>query len=429
MTPASGGPTVPTHGPDAEARALELLVRDRVAFVLERPFLGFLAMRLTLQPVHDVRVPTAATDGVHLFFSAGFILSLSDDDRRFVLAHEVWHNALGHFERTTPGDREAWNLALDHEINALLAAEGLSVPAGAVLFPDSLGANAEQVYNALAGGALPNRGPGADVHLPASVSSADDGPFDQRFRPRPAALSRGEWRVWVATACARDRQAGRRTSDQVRLAVDSTLRPSLDWRAALESHLRRVAGGGSAWLPPNRRTVHRGLYLPSRRAHALVAVVAVDTSGSTLAHLPTFFAELRALLATFPGHAVTVLPCDDAVGEPMVCDAEHPLPESLPEMCGGGGTDFRPVFDWVDAAGLHPDVLVYLTDGYGPAPDHPPAVPVLWVLTPGGQRPAPWGATTFLSPAAAPPPPEVPRIVRPSVGFAGLPVQGQDRQP
>ena len=51
---------------------------------------------------------------------------------------------------------------------------------------------------------------------------------------------------------------------------------------------------------------------------------------------------------------------------------------------GGGGTDFRPVFEAIEKSGIIPDVLVYFTDGYGTFPDKEPSYPVIWAsITPG----------------------------------------------
>jgi predicted metal-dependent peptidase len=50
---------------------------------------------------------------------------------------------------------------------------------------------------------------------------------------------------------------------------------------------------------------------------------------------------------------------------------------------GGGGTDFRPVFNRADelvAAGEHVAGIVYLTDLIGPAPDTS-EIPTLWLAT------------------------------------------------
>ena len=37
------------------------------------------------------------------------------------------------------------------------------------------------------------------------------------------------------------------------------------------------------------------------------------------------------------------------------------------------------------------DLVIYFTDGHGPAPEDAPQVLVIWCLTPGGKAPTPWG--------------------------------------
>ena len=58
-------------------------------------------------------------------------------------------------------------------------------------------------------------------------------------------------------------------------------------------------------------------------------------------------------------------------------------------LLGGGGTDFRPVFERAEM--IMPDCVVYLTDGHGRVPERTPSMPVLWVLTEYGTRPTSWG--------------------------------------
>jgi predicted metal-dependent peptidase len=45
---------------------------------------------------------------------------------------------------------------------------------------------------------------------------------------------------------------------------------------------------------------------------------------------------------------------------------------------GGGGTDFRPVFNRITDDGLKPDAIVYFTDMLGTFPDKDPGYPVIW---------------------------------------------------
>ena len=45
---------------------------------------------------------------------------------------------------------------------------------------------------------------------------------------------------------------------------------------------------------------------------------------------------------------------------------------------------------------LTPDLLVYLTDGYGAYPERPPSYPVLWLVAPGGKITVDWGLQCVL---------------------------------
>ena len=55
--------------------------------------------------------------------------------------------------------------------------------------------------------------------------------------------------------------------------------------------------------------------------------------------------------------------------------------DSLLRPKGGGGTDFRPVFRYIEEEGYEPACLVMLTDGYCDSfPSLEPEYPVLWIV-------------------------------------------------
>jgi predicted metal-dependent peptidase len=92
---------------------------------------------------------------------------------------------------------------------------------------------------------------------------------------------------------------------------------------------------------------------------------------------------------------VTVLYCDAAINR-----VDTFTPEEFPVMlkpCGGGGTSFRPVIDWVLACGEEVECLVYLTDGYGDQSCIPePAFPTVWLTT--GSEDFDWGTIIKFEP-------------------------------
>jgi predicted metal-dependent peptidase len=97
--------------------------------------------------------------------------------------------------------------------------------------------------------------------------------------------------------------------------------------------------------------------------------------------LETVDGELRRLARAYP---VTVVECDAAVRR-----AYRYRP--LVSVTGRGGTDFRPPLEEAFLRQHRPDLVLFFTDGFGPAPERAPRVPVVWCLMPKGKAPAPWG--------------------------------------
>ena len=75
-----------------------------------------------------------------------------------------------------------------------------------------------------------------------------------------------------------------------------------------------------------------------------------------------------------------VVQCDTKITQVNTPDP-HLNPE---DFRGRGGTDFRPVFEWIREKVLPvegwPDLLAYLTDAEGQFPENLPAYPVVWLL-------------------------------------------------
>ncbi len=84
-------------------------------------------------------------------------------------------------------------------------------------------------------------------------------------------------------------------------------------------------------------------------------------------------------------HDVIVVECDAAV------QAVYPYEGPIEHVRGRGGTNFRPALEANFLKETAPDVVVYFTDGHGPAPAVAPTIPVVWCLTVRGVKPAPWG--------------------------------------
>lgn len=392
---------------ELERRATDAFVASRASLASTHPQLASLALRLDLVPVWDDRCPTASTDSRAIYFRPDFVVSLSDYECMLLFLHEVLHCALGHFQRELVGDPNEWNIALDHEVNDILAREGLA-PSTWIHLPDAEGMAAEAVYSKL--DTLMPKDPSAalkqkrnDVH-PSEWGQVSTSSVAREIDPRmPSRFDVEAQHAWDAVAGVLVVQAAKSGvfSPLLFRLTELNQRSNLDWRTLLAQFLGRFGGGSSRWFPPARRHVHRGLYLPSRREGMLRVVFVADSSRSTARYLRTFADELVALVQAFESYELWLVSCDDEIRSVTRHDADAPLDLRTVEFRGGGWTSFKPPFEWIERERIEADVLVYLTDGFGEAPKAPPPIPTLWVLPPGHGAPAPWGETALLDPGSA----------------------------
>lgn len=99
----------------------------------------------------NLRYKTAATDGNNIYFDPDFFKSLNDEERLFLIAHELMHIKFQHMFRMTDENgnkREAhiWNIATDAIINANLARDGFTIKEGFINIPQALQFNSEDLY-------------------------------------------------------------------------------------------------------------------------------------------------------------------------------------------------------------------------------------------------------------------------------------------
>ena len=401
--------------------ALENWTDDRIKLVNWRPFIGSLAMNLELIPVVDYRCVTASTDGRRIFFNPYYLNTLTDDQRATLLAHEIWHCGLSHFTREHGKieDHNTWNHAIDHEVNALLKEDGFSLPKGCILYEGYEGESAETVYQKIKNGEIEMRGKCLDEHTNstpgddnqpgndgtdgwATISEDDDGNItakvDTDFQPVRSDDVWKEWKTKMMAAAQQCREKGDNLGNYNRL-LDDLFSSKLPWIEILRQYLTPMFDSTRKWLPPNRRHVYKRIYLPSlQKEKQLKIVIAIDTSGSTTGDIvKTFVSEVFSILNSFGGYEMRLIQCDYDIQEDIIHDVSNPFIVEEFELLGGGGTDFHPVFDLIKEDDEGPEVLLFLTDGYGRAPKRVPDYPVIWGVIEGGIKPARWGKEIEIS--------------------------------
>ncbi len=360
--------------------AREMLIKARAGLVLHSPFWGHLALKMEL--VEDRTIETACTNGITLRYNPEFIGSLPLEEVKGVVAHEAAHPMCGHHTRRGSRDSKQWNYACDLAINPLLEESGFVLPAGALRGSQFKDMYAEQIYNLLPPPDPDGGGQGDNDNDPGGCGGVEDAPGKDGSKATPSEMAQAEqdWKVAVAQAAAQAKGCGPLPGGVQRL-VDELLNPKISWIDMLPKFIDEAARNDYNWSSPNRRYMQQGLYLPCLKSNELRSVVLMmDTSGSIgREQISQFGAELSGILEEFDTTCVVIYADSEVAGVEEF--TRNDLPLDL-HPAGGGGTDFKPAFQYVEDHGINPSCAIYLTDGdcFGGWPDDP-GYPVLWVGT------------------------------------------------
>ena len=380
--------------------AMKRMIAVRTTLILDQPFWGTLALQLQLQ--EDATCETAWVDGQTLGFNPQFVNDLPRAQREALFAHEVGHCMLGHPWRRAGRDSPQWNEACDRALNPVLRDAKFILPDGAYFEfdPTHKGKSAEWIFNRLPrplpgdgeqgkdgdNGKPGNNGqPGDDEQ---NGDEDDDAPSFGEVRDAPTSSQEDDeeeipteeqWKQVVQQAAKLAAGQGKLPAGLARLA-EQAVEPRVDWRSVLRRFVQETAHSDYSWTQPNTRYLVHGLYLPALRSREVgPLLVAIDTSGSidnTL--LAIFGAELQSIAEELQPRRVHVMYCDARLQREDVFEREDVI-ELHPQ--GGGGTDFRPVFEALPNLEEPPVCILYLTDLRGTFPLQAPELPVLWVTT------------------------------------------------
>lgn len=375
---------------------VEMLTKARAALLRNEPFFGVLALRLEI--VEDPSCDTMWTDGKTLGCNPDFLSNLPFEETIGVIAHEVLHAAMGHIYRRGARERRTWNEAADYTINGTLRESGFKLPAGGLYNSSFSKMSPEDVYEVLKkedGKKNPKPGEKSDTEGesgegdPGKCGEVRDVPAEDGGEGGEADMREAEsdWKVAVSQAASMARAMGD-LGEAVDRTVKDILRPSIDWASALHRFVHEQTAKTETWNPPDRRFIWKGTYVPGlggREAGHIV--VGFDTSGSIGGAVIAQFASEIQSIRDEVGAEVTIVYADSRVRR-----VEHFGKEDEIELhpAGGGGTDFAPVFEYVEAEGIRPACLIYLTDLAGSFPREEPPYPVLWAVL-GGGNVAPFG--------------------------------------
>ncbi|MGD9019252.1 MAG: VWA-like domain-containing protein [Desulfuromonadales bacterium] len=325
-------------------------------------------------------------------------------EQQALLEHAIKHLLHLHPVRGRGQHRLTWDVATDLAINPFIDNMPPAAPQPGA-FSLEAGLAAEEYARLLKKdfdiGTLDGEGlGGADQDQGGQHSQGLQAEYDQQNHPRPV----DDHQIWseadstpecLAEQAVRDmvRQAHRKAHGEVPEDVSELVEgwlapPLIPWQQVLRQFIGTAGriGRQSTWQRQHRRFQHD---TPgTRKRRQLNLLVAIDVSESTdEGPLREAFARELLQIARGRDSQITVLYAHSRIrridtfrSNRVVSDVVH----------GGGFTDLRPVFDYARQMHPLPAAIIYLTDGYGPAPDEM-EFPTLWVLTPDGQKPVEWG--------------------------------------
>ena len=120
------------------------------------PFFSSILLQLKIRENRYLPFKTMATDGYSIHYDPFFVMAKSEGEIIWTICHEIMHNVLLHFKRSSYKDidLEIWNIAADYAVNQLIKDVG-TMPQevlypGCGFYPDDdkfENLSAEQIYN------------------------------------------------------------------------------------------------------------------------------------------------------------------------------------------------------------------------------------------------------------------------------------------
>lgn len=364
------------------------MIKARANLVMGHPFFGALALRLKM--VEDPTIEGGVCDGTTIRYNPKYVEDLPQSKVQGFVAHLVMHPAFLHHTRRGGRDKKKWNEACDHSINYILTNAGFDLPEGKFNNPAYQGMTAEHIYTLLPDSPKDGNGnPGGngqgdgqgENNDPGGDGGVDDSPQSQNGGGSQSTQNNeeAEWKVAVAQAAHVAKQSGKLPGDIERMLED-LFEPQLPWKDILRRFMTEKCNDDFSWRRGNRRFIAQGLYLPSRVSEDAMGeiVVCIDTSGSIgQKELNEFGSEIKGIVDEVRPSKVRVIYCDARIAH---VDEFGPDDDLQFAAHGGGGTDFRPPFEYLEENQILPKCLVYLTDGYGPFPELEAPYPTMWVI-------------------------------------------------
>ncbi len=367
---------------------LDKLQKAKNKLMLEHPYFGTIASSLILEKNNEIT--TFSSDGKSMFFNSEYIDRLSIKEVEFVMANGAMHTVLQHENRALGRTKWLWQTATDYVVNAMLVKNGMQAPEYANYESKFEGMYAEEIYEILRSEMINNSD--SNMEEESQKITEDDNSHESLHLQESKTNTSDELEEFFEQTFQKLNRQGTLPKD-IKFVIPKYFSRRIDWREILYGYIASYAKSVYSFSPPNMKHLYRGICLPSLSSDLLRIVIAVDTSGSVEKELlGLFMAEITSIMQQYPSYEIDLISADSKIQSHRVF-----LPgETLEyELSGGGGTDFRPVFNFIDKNISYPSLLLYFTDANGFFPENKALYDVLWVMP--EKKEVPFGEVVVLN--------------------------------
>jgi len=365
----------------------EKISQAKAKLLVDKPYFGTLASKLELIVNDDIEA--FISNGVKLEYREAYLDGLEIEELEFIFANGAMHASLAHDKRRNNRSGWLWQMATDMAINDMLVENGMKLPYAAQYRKRFAGMYAEEIYAELKADILRD-----DEDLEYEADSADDveqkdekdsknESQTQEKEQTPEELQEEilQEQLLAEEAIALLEREFKKGEAPLSIERFFTLEyeGKIDWRDELKMALDRYFRDDYTLLPPSKKLLYSGIYLPSSVSQTFRLVIVVDSSGSVdEVLLNTFLSEVNFLMSLVSHYEIELIVCDDKVHSHKTFYSGESLDVVLK---GGAGTDFRVAFKFVEENFDDVKLLLYFTDLEGFFPSQRPNYEVKWVTS------------------------------------------------
>jgi predicted metal-dependent peptidase len=349
----------------------------KAKLLVNYPYFGTLASKLELVVNDDIQA--FKSNGITLEYNSEYLEGLELAEVEFIFANGAMHATLAHERRKSNRSGWLWQMATDIAINDMLLENGMQMPYGAEYRKRFSGMYAEEIYAELKEDILRD-----DEDLEYEADDADDVEKKESDKKQEQTQEELQEEILQEQLLAQEAIALLESEFQkgeAPLSMERFFRldflGKLDWREELKSALDRYFKDDYTLLPPSKKLLYSGLYLPSNISQTFRLVIVVDSSGSIDEDLlDEFLSEVNFLMSVISSYQIDLLVCDDKVHSHDTFYSGEALDVKIK---GNGGTDFRAAFEFVERELDDVKLLLYFTDLDGSFPTQAPNYDVKWI--------------------------------------------------